>query len=61
MIKTISKRDGRVTDFNIDKISNAIFLASESIGEGDMDLAKSLAIKVQEALEEEEKAKEEKK
>ena len=53
MIKTISKRDGRVTDFNIDKISNAIFLASESIGEGDMDLAKSLAIKVQEALEEE--------
>ena len=51
MITTIIKRDGRVTSFNIDKISNAIFMAAKSMGGDDYDLACDLAKKVVDYLE----------
>lgn len=53
MITKIRKRDGRTTDFNIDKISTAIFKAAKAIGGNDNDSAKLLAEKVVGILEEE--------
>lgn len=53
MITKIIKRDGRTTDFNIDKISNAIFNAAKAIGGNDNDSAKLLAEKVVGILEKE--------
>lgn len=49
-MKTIIKRDGRKEKFNISKIENAIFKAAKSIGGKDKELAKSLALKVEEKL-----------
>ena len=43
MIKTIKKRDGRITGFDINKISNAIFLAAKSIGGNNENTAKELS------------------
>lgn len=53
MITKILKRDGRTADFNIDKISTAIFKAAQAIGGKDYDSAQLLAQKVVTRLEEE--------
>ncbi|WP_036767740.1 adenosylcobalamin-dependent ribonucleoside-diphosphate reductase [Persephonella sp. KM09-Lau-8] len=42
MIQKIIKRDGRVVDFNPEKITNAIFKAMISVGEPDRELAEKL-------------------
>ncbi len=54
MIQTIIKRDGRVSNFDIDKISKAIFKAALAVGGKDYKLAENLAIKVKDILENEE-------
>ncbi len=46
MIKTIVKRDGREADFDITKISNAIFKAAEALGGSDRGTALELADQV---------------
>ena len=46
MIKTIVKRDGRIADFNIDKIANAIFMAAKANGGSDYEEAMSIALSV---------------
>ncbi|MCD8328921.1 MAG: anaerobic ribonucleoside triphosphate reductase [Ruminococcus sp.] len=46
MILKIQKRDGRLTAFNIEKIANAIYKASQSVGEDDYDKSLALAGKV---------------
>ncbi len=51
MIKQIKKRDGRVVDFNSEKITNAIFKAAQSVGGEDRTIAESLAKQVVEILE----------
>jgi ribonucleoside-diphosphate reductase alpha chain len=51
MIREIRKRDDTTAEFDISRITNALFKASQSIGEGDLCLAKELAQKVQEYLE----------
>lgn len=45
-IKKIIKRDGRCTDFNVEKIANAIYKAAEVLGGKDYETALSLANKV---------------
>lgn len=51
MIQKIIKRDGRVVDFDVKKIENAIWKAMQSVGEKDEKIAKELAIKVLSKLE----------
>lgn len=51
-IKTIIKRDGRKVDFDIDKITNAIFKAAEVLGGTDKDMARYLAKQVEIYLDE---------
>ena len=51
-ISKIKKRDGRIDDFNKEKIFNAIFKAAQSLGGQDADLARSLADEVERNLEE---------
>lgn len=51
MIKTIIKRDGRTVDFDLEKISQAIFAAAQSIGGNNYDQACELAKKVEILLE----------
>ena len=46
MIKTIVKRDGREAEFDISKISNAIFKAAEALGGSDRETALELADQV---------------
>lgn len=53
MIQTIIKRDGREVSFNINKISNAIYKAAQSIGGKDPELAKELSEKVLDFIEHE--------
>lgn len=53
MIKQIIKRDGRKADFNIDKITNAIFKAAQALGGNDRELARELANITVEYLEKE--------
>ena len=43
MITTIVKRDGRIADFNIDKITNAIFMAAKANGGSDYAEAEAIA------------------
>jgi len=52
-IKKIRKRDGRIVDFNPDKIAEAIWKAARSIGGKDRALSVKLAEQVVEALERE--------
>ncbi|MCL5011206.1 MAG: adenosylcobalamin-dependent ribonucleoside-diphosphate reductase [Patescibacteria group bacterium] len=52
MIKQIQKRNGKITDFKIEKITNAIFKALQEVGEANLDLAADLARKAAEKLEE---------
>lgn len=51
MISTIIKRDGREVDFDIHKISDAIFKAAEAIGGKDKHASDVIAQKVGEYLE----------
>ena len=51
MIKQIKKRDGITIDFDQTRIANAIFKASQSIGEPNLEFANELAEKVMEYLE----------
>lgn len=51
MIKTIVKRDGREADFNVEKISNAIYKAAKAIGGSNQDMADELADRVVEYVE----------
>lgn len=53
MINTITKRDGRKTDFNKEKIAQAIFKAAKKMGGSDYKLSQQLADKVVEHLENE--------
>ncbi|MEG0614767.1 MAG: ATP cone domain-containing protein, partial [Oscillospiraceae bacterium] len=46
MITQIIKRDGRKLPFNIEKISNAIFKAAQSVGGSDPSEALEIASKV---------------
>lgn len=46
MFKTIKKRDGRITEFDAEKITNAIAKAGAATGEFDCHIAKRLTIKV---------------
>ncbi|MBQ2676210.1 MAG: anaerobic ribonucleoside triphosphate reductase [Clostridia bacterium] len=52
MITSIKKRDGRTVDFNIDKITNAIFKAAQVTGGQNINTAMELAEKVVAMLEE---------
>jgi ribonucleoside-diphosphate reductase alpha chain len=51
MIEQIRKRDGDIVEFDTARISNAIFKASQSIGVGDLNLARELSQKALEYLE----------
>jgi len=51
LIKKIRKRDGRVVDFNEDKIAEAIWKAANAVGGKDRGLSVKLAEKVVERLE----------
>ena len=46
-IKAIIKRDGRRTDYNLDKITSAIFKAAQVLGGTDRDMARYLARQVE--------------
>lgn len=49
-INKIIKRDGRCTDFHIDKIANAIYKAAEVLGGKDHEMAIELAQKVEQYI-----------
>ena len=49
-IKSIIKRDGRIVEFDLSKIEDAIFQAAETVGGKDRNLAHSLALKVLDLL-----------
>lgn len=49
-IKQIRKRDDRIEDFNLSKITSAIFKAAYSVGGTDLEQAKELAQLVQEKI-----------
>lgn len=49
-IKSIVKRDGRIVDFDIDKIADAIFKAADVLGGTDKDMAMELAVKTEDYL-----------
>jgi ribonucleoside-diphosphate reductase alpha chain len=51
MISKIKKRDGRIVDFNPEKITNAIWKAMLAVGEKDRSLAEKLSQKVIKKLE----------
>ncbi len=51
MITTIVKRDGRIADFNIDKIANAIFMAAKANGGSDYAEAEAIAAQVVDYIE----------
>ena len=53
MISTITKRDGRKTEFNKEKIAQAIFKAAAKMGGNDYNLSESLANQVVNYLENE--------
>jgi len=50
-IKKVIKRDGRVVDFDVEKITNAIFKAAKSVGGSDRAKAEELTNAVMEAVE----------
>ena len=51
MINKIVKRDGRAVEFDLDKITQAIYKAAHAIGGNDYEAAEQLADKVREYLE----------
>ena len=50
-ITKIRKRDGRIADFDQDKVTEAIFKAAKAVGGSDADMAQKLSNKVIEELE----------
>ncbi|HHX49363.1 MAG TPA: ribonucleoside triphosphate reductase [Clostridiales bacterium] len=50
MVKQIIKRDGRIEDFNVDKIRDAIYKAALAVGGDNKTLATELAVKVAQQL-----------
>ncbi|MDR1467330.1 MAG: anaerobic ribonucleoside triphosphate reductase [Oscillospiraceae bacterium] len=52
-MKTIIKRDGRTSEFTLEKISNAIFKAAKSVGGKDFKTAMDLSQKVEDFLKDE--------
>ena len=50
MVKSIVKRDGRVVDFNISKIENAIIKAMNAVGERELEEAAKVAKLVEKEL-----------
>jgi ribonucleoside-triphosphate reductase len=55
VFSSIQKRDGRVVSFDVEKISEAIFKAAQSVGGQDMETARGLAAQVVNYLKVEEK------
>ncbi len=53
MVENIEKRDGRLVDFDLEKITQAIFKAAQAIGGNDYENACFLASEVERYLEEE--------
>ena len=51
-ITKIRKRDGRIVDYNRDKITDAIYKAAQVLGGKDRDMAEELSIQVEAALSE---------
>ncbi|HPF99215.1 MAG TPA: ATP cone domain-containing protein [Kiritimatiellia bacterium] len=49
-VKKIIKRDGNIVDFDLDRITTAIFKAASSVGGKDRDRAAALAREVEQAL-----------
>jgi len=49
-MKKIIKRDGNVTDFNRDKIAEAIWKAAQSVGGQDKAIAENIAVEVEKLL-----------
>ncbi len=52
-IKYVRKRDGRIVDFDLERITNAIFRAAQEVGGKDKELARKLAREVERKLVEE--------
>lgn len=50
MVKNILKRDGRMVEFDISKIENAISKAMNAVGEKEFKIAKKLALAVEEEI-----------
>ena len=50
IVKNIRKRNGRIVEFDVTKIADAIFKAAESVGGKDKEISNRLAEKVGEAL-----------
>lgn len=50
MIREVKKRDGRIVKYNRDKITEAVFKASVSVGETDRVVAEKISEKVEEEL-----------
>ncbi|MFC1618264.1 ribonucleoside triphosphate reductase [Patescibacteria group bacterium] len=53
----VRKRDGRIVDFDIDRIATSIFKAAQSVGGKDRETASNMAWKVADSLEKEYKKK----
>lgn len=51
LVSKVKKRDGRIVDFNRDKITNAIYKAAEAVGGKDRKTAEFLSMQVLEILE----------
>ncbi len=51
LLTKITKRDGRIVDFNQEKIITAIFKAAQAVGQPDVELVKALADRVVRILE----------
>ena len=51
MITKIVKRDGRSADFNLDKITHAIYKAANALGGRNADMARELAEQVEREVE----------
>lgn len=56
MLTSIEKRDGRTVQFDLKKITDAIFKAAQAIGGNDYEAAQELAKKVRDHLEKESQA-----
>ena len=54
MITTIQKRDGRIVEFKIEKIADAIFKAAQANGGNDYEEAEDIAKQVVAYIEEDE-------
>ena len=52
LVSKVKKRDGRIVNFDLDKITNAIYKAAEAVGGKDRKTAEFLSMRVVEILEE---------